>query len=190
MQWLATGIPRRYAPRDGGCLLNTMNVLLLAAISVDGRIAKAADQLADWTSKEDKRFFVSKTKEAGVLIMGRKTYETIGRPLPNRLNVIMTREADESMNVPGELEYTSKSPRELVEDLKDRGYESVVIGGGASVYSTFLREGLVTDVFLTVESLLFGSGVPIIDGVDQIQLDLQSVEQIGPQSILLHYKIT
>ncbi len=166
-----------------------MNVLLLAAISADGRIAKDASQLADWTSKEDKRFFVSKTKEAGVLIMGRKTYETIGRPLPNRLNVVMTREADTSKNIEGLLEYTSKSPHELIADIQARGYESVVIGGGASVYSTFLREGLVTDLYLTVESLLFGSGVSIIDGIDKVSLDLQSVEKIGAQSVLLHYRI-
>jgi len=166
-----------------------MNILLLAAISVDGRIAKSADQLADWTSKEDKRFFVSKTKEAGALIMGRKTYDTIGRPLPNRLNLIMTRDADTSKNIDGELEYTSKSPREILDELKERGYESVVIGGGTSIYSLFLREGLVTDLYLTVESLLFGSGVALIDDVPQTNLDLQSVEKIGDQSVLIHYKI-
>ncbi|MBU4315319.1 dihydrofolate reductase family protein [Patescibacteria group bacterium] len=166
-----------------------MNVLLIAAISVDGRIAKVSDQLADWTSKEDKRFFVSKTKESGVLIMGRKTYDTIGRPLPNRLNIVMTRDFDASKNIEGLLEYTQKSPCELIADLQSRGYESVVIGGGASIYSTFLREGLVTDLYLTVESLLFGSGVSIVDDIDKIQLDLQSVEKIGEQSVLLHYKI-
>ncbi len=166
-----------------------MKVLLLAAISADGRIAKSADHLADWTSKEDKRFFVSKTKEAGALIMGRKTYDTIGRPLPNRLNIIMTREADTSKNIEGELEYTSKSPQGLIEELQQRGYESVVIGGGTSIYSLFLREGLVTDLYLTVESLLFGSGIPLIDNAPQLNLDLQSVERIGEQSVLLHYKI-
>ncbi|MBT3230613.1 dihydrofolate reductase [Candidatus Uhrbacteria bacterium] len=167
-----------------------MNVLLLAAVSADGRIAKSADHLADWTSKEDKRFFVSKTKEVGALIMGRKTYDTIGRPLPNRLNMIMTREADASKNVQGELEYTSKSPRELIDELKERGYDSVVIGGGTSIYSLFLKEGLVTDLYLTVESLLFGSGIPLVDGVPQLILDLQSAEKIGEQSVLLHYKMT
>ncbi|EKD47292.1 MAG: Bifunctional deaminase-reductase protein, partial [uncultured bacterium] len=140
-----------------------MNILLIAAISADGRIAKSADQLANWTSKEDKRFFVDKTKEAGALIMGRKTYDTIGRPLPNRLNIIMSREADESKNIGGLLEYSSKSPCELIDELEHRGFESIVIGGGTSIYSLFLKEGLVTDLYLTVESILFGSGVPLVD---------------------------
>lgn len=166
-----------------------MNVYLLAAISADGRIAKSADHLADWTSKEDKRFFVSKTKEAGALIMGRKTYDTIGRPLPNRLNLIMTREADASKNIEGELEYTTKAPHEILKELQERGFDSVVIGGGTSIYSLFLREGLVTDLYLTIESLLFGSGVPLVDNAPQLDLDLQSVEQIGEQSVLVHYKI-
>jgi dihydrofolate reductase len=166
-----------------------MKVLLLAAISVDGRIAKTESQFADWTSKEDKRFFVSKTKEVGVIIMGRRTYETIGKPLPGRLNIVMTRDADTSKNTAGELEYSSKSPSELIKELEERNFESVVIGGGASIYSTFLREGLVTDLYLTVESMLFGSGVPIVDGVSQCKLDLQSVDKIGEQSVLLHYKV-
>ena len=167
-----------------------MNILLIAAISADGRIAKSADQLANWTSKEDKRFFVSNTKEAGALIMGRKTYDTIGRPLPNRLNIIMSREADESKNIHGELEYTAKSPVEIIEELKARGFSSVVIGGGTSIYSLFLKEGLVTDLYLTVESILFGSGVPLVDNAPQLKLDLQTVEKIGEQSVLLHYKVT
>ena len=40
---------------------------------------------------EDMRYFEKKTKESGVVIMGRKTFESIRSPLPNRLNFILTR---------------------------------------------------------------------------------------------------
>ncbi|MBU0614142.1 dihydrofolate reductase, partial [Patescibacteria group bacterium] len=166
-----------------------MKVLLLAAISVDGRIGLDADHFASWTSREDKQFFVEKTRESGAIIMGRKTFDTIGKPLPGRLNVIMTRDAFGTQSRLGELEYSSHSPREILQNLEGRGFESVVIGGGASIYSLFLKEDLVTDLFLTVEPILFGSGVPLVDGIDERKLNLESVQNLSGQTILLHYSI-
>ncbi|MFH1631406.1 MAG: dihydrofolate reductase family protein [bacterium] len=166
-----------------------MKVELLAAISVDGRIAESTDQLADWTSKEDKRFFVRKTKEAGVLVMGKTTYETIGRPLPDRLNLIMTRNTSGLDQIEGQLEYTSSSPKEVLDDLERRGFQTVVIAGGSQIYSLWLREGLVTDLFLTVEPVLFGGGVSLVNDVPSCKLELVSSEQLGEKSVLLHYKV-
>ncbi len=165
-----------------------MKVSLLAAISVDGRIAENSDQLADWTSKEDKKFFVAKTKEAGVLVMGRKTYETIGRPLPGRLNVIMTRDTSGRENIADSLEYTSQSPQEIIAGLETRGFTEVVIGGGAEIYTMFLREKLVTDLYLTVEPVIFGDGVPLVSGNVFLKLNLVSSEQLGEKAVLLHYQ--
>ena len=44
-----------------------------------------------WNIPEDLQFFKEKTLEKA-LIMGRKTFESLGRPLPNRLNVVITRQ--------------------------------------------------------------------------------------------------
>ncbi len=166
-----------------------MKILLLSAISVDGRIGLNADHFSNWTSKEDKKFFSEKTKESGVIIMGRKTFDTIGRPLPGRINIVMTRDTSNTENQLGLLEYTSDSPREIIKNLQDRGFDSVVIGGGASIYSLFLQEDLVTDLYLTIEPVLFGKGVSVVDGIDQRKLNLESLEQLNNQTILLHYTL-
>jgi len=166
-----------------------MKVSLLAAISADGRIAESSDQLADWTSKEDKRFFVSKTKEAGVLIMGRKTYETIGRPLPGRLNVIMTRDTSGFQDIEGVLRSTSDAPKQILDQLASEGFEEVVIAGGAQIYSIFAREGLLTDLYLTIEPVLFGAGVSLVDNVPAMKLHLESMDRLGEEAVLLHYTV-
>ncbi len=167
-----------------------MIVSLVAAISVDGRIAQKEGQTStDWTSQEDKKFFVEKTKEAGVLVMGRKTYETIGRPLPNRLNVIMTRDVGQFESIEGTLEFTKATPAGILTDLEIRGFKEVIIAGGAGVYSLFLKEGLVTDLYLTVEPIIFGAGIPLIDGIDSKRLELVESKKLGEQSVLLHYRI-
>ena len=158
-----------------------IKVILIAAISADGKIAERTDQNSlDWTSKEDTRFFIERTKQAGALIMGRKTFATIGRPLKNRLNVIMTRDLSSSV-VPAEaglLEYTSASPVEIVKDLDARGYLEVAICGGSSVYSQFLKEGLVQELYLTVEPVLFGGGVSLTSGFGRMNLQLLETKML------------
>lgn len=166
-----------------------MKVTLVAAVTLDGKIAAVEDQNSlDWTSKEDKRFFVRKTKEAGVLVMGRPTFETIGKPLPERLNVVMTRDASSFQNQPGVLEYSSASPKDVIDDLAGRGFEEVIIAGGAQIYSLFVDAGLVTDYFLTVEPILFGQGVPLVQGIPVTRLKLVSSEKLGEHAMLLHYQ--
>ncbi len=166
-----------------------MNIWLIAAMSVDGKIAEAPDQISlDWTSKEDTQFFVQKTKEAGVVIMGRKTFDTIGKPLPGRRMIVMTRTIEGKPEMEG-VEYTDETPEEIINGLKEEGIETVALAGGSSVYADFLRAGLVTDLFLTIEPVMFGSGIPLASGFDRVDLTLIDVVRLGEQSLLVHYQI-
>ncbi|MBI4713704.1 dihydrofolate reductase [Candidatus Uhrbacteria bacterium] len=168
-----------------------MNVILLAAISANGKIAEHEGQTSlDWTSKEDLHFFVEKTKEIGVLIMGRKTFDTIGKPLKGRRVIVMTKEEREVMEENeggGKVEFTNEQPRELLERLQKEGIESVVIAGGSSIYSQFLRVGLITELYLTVEPVLFGDGIPLATGFERINLSFVDSTLLGDGSVLLHF---
>ena len=165
-----------------------MKVTMIAAMSADGLIAQGKDQTSlDWTSKEDTRFFIEKTKEAGVLVMGRTTFETIGKPLKGRRTIVMTRK-DLTSDMDG-VEYTKQSPEEVIEMLSHDGCDQVVIAGGAQVYSAFLRAGLVTDVYLTIEPYLFGDGVPLVDHLERVDMRLLDVVQLNDKAVLLHYQI-
>ncbi len=154
-------------------------------MSLDGYIALHDHQNSmEWTSDADKQFFVKKTKESGVMIMGRSTYETIGRSLPGRRIIVMTRSPDAYENIPGKVEFVSNTPEKILEQL--RGYEEVIIAGGESVYTAFLDSGLVTDLFLTIEPILFGGGVKLYEG-SMKKLVYISSEKIGSQALLVHY---
>jgi dihydrofolate reductase len=164
-----------------------MKVWLIAAMSVDGKIAERADQTSlDWTSKDDLRFFVEKTKEAGTVIMGRKTFATIGRPLKDRRLIVMTEDPSAQEAMLG-VEYVNNSAKGIIEKLHAEGCEAVVIAGGAYVYGEFIAENLVTDFFLTIEPVLFGGGIPLVR--DAIRSDLRFVDSrmLNDQTILLHY---
>lgn len=94
---------------------------IIAAVADNGVIGNGNSLI--WHISEDLRFF-KKTTSGHAVIMGRKTYESIGRPLPNRRNIVVSRSA--------------RTPVEGIEwaaSLEDayqmtRNEEAFVIGGG------------------------------------------------------------
>lgn len=166
-----------------------MKVELIAATSLNGKIAASSDQSSlEWTSKEDTKFFVEKTKECRVMIMGRKTFDTIGRALKDRLIVVMTHEPGKQESIEG-VEFTNQTPQQILKSLESRGYASVAITGGSGVYSMFLKEKLVTDVYLTFEPILFGNGIPLAESFEDVKLELVESKLLGEQTVLLHYEV-
>lgn len=143
-----------------------MKIMLLAAMTLDGKIARNELHFVDWTSKEDKKLFFATSKRAGVIILGNNTYKTLPMPLPGRLHVVLTRMLEGKESLPGVVEYTDRSPGEIVADLEARGYTEAVLTGGAQVNALFLKHGLVDEVWLTVEPLIFGVGIDLFRGME------------------------
>ncbi len=160
------------------------------ATTVDGFIGRDSEHLSlDWTSPEDKKLFVQLTKEVGAMIMGRKTFDTIGRPLPGRLIKVMTRTPEKFESIEGQVEYTSDSPEKIVAELKERGFAGCVIAGGAQVNTMCVQAGVIDEMVLTVEPKLFGQGVGLFEGVQLDQnMELLSSEMLNENTIKLHYR--
>jgi len=161
-------------------------------MTADGIVAKHISHNADWTSKADKKAFIAETKKHGAIIMGETTYKTIGRPLPGRLNFILAQDPETYREkvIPNTLEFFSGAPRDVIQRLKSRGFESAILGGGPFTNSSFLQEGLVNEVLITVEPRLFGNGMTFAKGHDlDIPLELIRTEEIGDGAVHLHYKV-
>ena len=124
-----------------------MEIILIAAISKDGVIGKQGG--IPWKIKKDLIFFKEKTLNS-TIIMGRATYNSIGRPLPNRLNIVMTRSAK---NTEGVTEVTSvKKAIETASKSKDSS--KVYVIGGENIYKEFLpiaHRMIITEVELDIE---------------------------------------
>ena len=166
-----------------------MKVILVAAVTVNGMIAEKVEQSSlDWTSKEDLQFFIEKSKEAGVVIMGAKTFQTLKKPLKDRLMVVLSYEPEKESEIEGVV-YMNKKPSEVIEWLEIKGYPQVVLAGGGSIYTQYLQAGLVNEMFLTVEPYLFGEGIPLAQGFERIKMTLVDVKKLGESSVNLHYKL-
>ena len=124
-----------------------MEIILIAAISKDRVIGQQGG--IPWTIKKDLIFFKEKTLNS-TIIMGRATYHSIGRPLPNRLNIVMTRSAK---NTEGVTEVTSvKKAIETASKSKDSS--KVYVIGGENIYKEFLpiaHRMIITEVELDIE---------------------------------------
>lgn len=100
---------------------------MIYACDENGAIGKEGD--LPWRQSSDLKHFKLKTLNK-TIVMGRKTWESLGRPLPNRRNIVMTR-------------------REPLQDVECMSYEEVitlseeeevVIIGGGEIYALFLEE--------------------------------------------------
>lgn len=164
-----------------------MNVILIAAVTADGFIGRSSGHAADWTSKEDKQLFVRVTKEAGTIVMGSKTFETIGRALPDRRMIVLTsRPSDYTAD---NVEFTNESPTELVSRLETEEVDNLAVCGGAQVYHAFMSAGLVDELYLTVEPVLFGAGVTLFASELESRLELTETQKLNENVVLLRYKV-
>lgn len=172
-----------------------MEVILIAALSADGFIARQKHELSTkWTSKEDARWFSRKTKEIGICIMGKTTYDTIGRPLPGRLIYVLSKTGQPMTILPnseiteaGSVLVTSSSPEEIVTVLRERGVARVAVCGGGSVYNQFLQQQLVDHLFLTIEPALFGAGITLAQQPLDLKLRLLQLHPLSESTIVLEY---
>lgn len=91
------------------------------------------DNKMPWHLPADLQFFKRVTLGKPV-IMGRKTYQSIGRPLPGRQNIVLSRNTD--LTIEGvECVQTLEQAQELVGDAAE-----VMIIGGATIYEQFLAQ--------------------------------------------------
>lgn len=112
-------------------------------VAVDETRAIGKDNKLLWHIPEDLKRFKELTTGHAV-IMGENTYRSIGRPLPNRKNIVMTMSAD--LELPGCL--VVHSIEEALQLAKEEEMEEVFVIGGASIYKQFLP--MVDRLYLTL----------------------------------------
>ncbi len=115
-----------------------MKISMIAAMAKDRVIG--LDNNMPWHLPADLQYFKRVTLGKPV-IMGRKTYQSIGRPLPGRVNIVLTRDKD--LQIEGvTCVQTVEQALVLVQDVAE-----VMVIGGATIYEQFLARA--TRLYLT-----------------------------------------
>ncbi len=121
--------------------MNNPRISLIAAFSENRVLGK--DNRLLWNIPNDQKRF-KKITLGHVVIMGRKTYESIGRLLPNRTNIIISREPKSSED--SGIFVTSLE--EALEKAREIEKEEVFIIGGGQIYSEAIS--LADKLYLTI----------------------------------------
>ncbi|MDX6262794.1 MAG: dihydrofolate reductase [Kribbellaceae bacterium] len=101
-----------------------MTVILIAAVGANGVIGRDND--LPWRIREDLQHFKALTL-GHTLVMGRKTYDSIGRPLPGRRTVVVTRQPDWSVD-------GVEVAHDLDDALKLAASNDLYVAGGGEIY--------------------------------------------------------
>jgi dihydrofolate reductase len=118
--------------------------MIIGIVAVARNFAIGKNGKLPWHHSADLKFFKESTV-GHTVVMGANTWRSIGSPLPDRLNVVMSRSSD--VNTPKGVIVAAS--RDAVLSLVRNTAEDLFIIGGASVYKAFadvIERWIVTDV--------------------------------------------
>lgn len=130
-----------------------MEKVIIVAISDNNAIGK--DNALLWHISEDMKFF-RRTTSGYPVIMGRKTYESIGRPLPKRLNIVISRgdAAPEGTFLAHSLNEAFTVAESYVDPRTEAGADRCFIMGGGQIYAQAMSVAdrlIITHVHTVIE---------------------------------------
>ncbi|HMM80367.1 MAG TPA: dihydrofolate reductase [Pyrinomonadaceae bacterium] len=144
-------------------------IIGIVAVARNGAIGR--DNKLPWHYSADLKFF-KRTTMGNAVVMGSRTWESIGRPLPDRLNIVLSRTGD--IELPPEVRLI-RSKGELLE-LAARLDADVFVIGGASVFSSLkdvIEKWIVTYIPENVDDADTFLPDGLFDGFEKVeQLDL------------------
>lgn len=178
-----------------------MKIILIDVSSLDGKLTKwKGNDVYEWSSREDFMHFQKVKSENNLLVMGSGTFDKVKnlqhaglKPEKERLRIIMTQKPNQYQQyvVPGQMEFTDEAPLELVTRLEKMGYKQMLLVSGGRVATSFFKEQLIDELWLTLEPKIFGSGAPLIqEGAFDINLKLFDMQKLNNNgTLLLKYQV-
>ena len=120
-----------------------MKNILVFVSSLDGKVTKwGKPNVRLWSSHQDQEYYKNLLSASPLIIMGSNTYKADSfKPVQKQLFIIMTRQPEKYKNaeIPGQVEFTNASPKDLTERFAHSGYTQMAIIGGAQIATSFLR---------------------------------------------------
>jgi dihydrofolate reductase len=138
-----------------------MTISLIVAASENNAIGKNNQLL--WHLPNDLKFFKN-TTWGMVVIMGRKTYESVNKPLPGRINIVITRQADwKAVGV-----IVARDLQDALKKAADTNCKEAFVIGGGEIYKWAFS--IADKIYITrVQAILDGDTFfPVIDEAEWV----------------------
>ncbi len=171
---------------------------MMMAVSLDGFVARP-DHSLDWLMKQntegEDHGFAEFQASVDAIVMGSGSYKTVlgFGEWPYEKPVIVLSRSLQQKDVPphlnGKVEISNLDPKALMDEVDRRGFRRVYVDGGAVIQS-FLRDGLIADMKVTLVPILIGSGIKLFGELDaDIDLKLVSVHKFNSGLVDLVYQV-
>ena len=167
-----------------------MKNILIFVTTLDGKVTKWGEPLVrSWSSHQDQEYYKKIWDESRLIVMGRSTFDAeIFKPSASHLIIVMTRHPEKykSREISGQIEFTNETPVELTSRFTIKGHQQMLVVGGPHIATSFLKEQLIDELWLTLEPRIFGTGDNFATGEKlDINLRLISNEKVNDQGTLI-----
>ena len=165
------------------------------ASTVDGFIAHEDHSIEGFVSEGEHviDYLESLKNDYDIVLMGRRTYEFgfqfgVTNPYPWMKQYVFSRTMERSPDP--NVELVSKEITGFVEELKKGAGKDIYLCGGADLAGRLFAEGLINEIIVKLNPVLFGSGIPLFSGVvKQADLELTRSKIYGNGVVLLNYRV-
>ncbi len=163
-------------------------IIVYIASSLDGYIARENGDI-DWLPKPSESGYNAFYKSVDTVIMGKTTYDqvlTFGEyPYKDKKSFVFTsknQSRDENAEFISDIE-------KFVKDGFPNAGENIWLVGGSQIISSFLKQGVVDEIIITVIPVLLGKGIPLFKNIEnETKLEFIKTEKHG-QLVDLYYKV-
>lgn len=124
--------------------MKDLKVALIAAVGLNNEIG-ICNKLP-WYSPSDLKNFKDITQN-GIIIMGRKTFESLPKLLPNRKHIVISRNVLQTHT--SKVSYYNTIERALNDCRNNAGVERVFIIGGSTIYKEVIDKDLINELYIT-----------------------------------------
>jgi len=138
-------------------------------------------------------YLLSLRTDYDVVLMGRRTYEFgfqfgITNPYPWMKQYVLSGTMERSPD--SNVELVSENVVDFVRKLKDGTGKDIYLCGGANLATNLFREGLIDEILLKLNPIVFGSGIPLFLGaIKQTDLELIDSKRYANGVVFLQYRV-
>lgn len=171
-----------------------MKVILYMAQTINGIIARE-NYDEDFLSHVNWEEFVKLAEEIGCFIIGRKTYDVYQTKESEEYSfdnvkskkIIVSRDKKSKLSA-GYI--SANSPKDALDKASELGFSKVLLAGGGTLNSAFVKAGLVDEIIINIEPYVLGRGIRIFsEETFENKLQLIKVRKLNG-IVQLHYKVT
>jgi dihydrofolate reductase len=165
-----------------------MRVTLYMTMTVNGYIARS-DGTTPW-SDAAWQSYQSMVQEYKTMIIGSSTYKLVTPEEIEKLGdpavVVLTHTAKSDE---GPVSFAT-SAQEALAKIEARGFTKALVDGGAQCNAAFLKAGLVDEVILDIEPIMFGSGIPLFSQCAlDVPLKLLETRKLTENLLQVRYQV-